>query len=53
MNEVTIRMEVFQTLVYKSAMLDIVKDIVMDNDSYDTGRLLKILFPREREEAHE
>ena len=26
MNEVTIRMEVFQTLVYKSAMLDIVKD---------------------------
>ena len=45
MNEVTIPMMCYQNLVYKSAQLDIVRNIVADNDAYDAVRLLKIMFP--------
>lgn len=45
MGEITIPLGCYQNLVYKSAQLDIVRNIMSDNDAYDAARLLKIMFP--------
>ena len=49
MNEITIPLGCYQNLIYKSCQLDIVKNIVANNDSYDAAKLLKMLFPFESE----
>lgn len=41
---VAIKTEHYQTLVYKSVQLDLVKKIVASNGSYDMAKMLKTLF---------